>query len=252
MSVFDSDAVSRRAGYVLHVMTAFGAVAGMVALQAVIDGRYRDALLWLLAAQIIDGLDGPIARKLDVEFYADRIDGHILDLVVDYITCVLVPLALLVRLELLPTHFETLIVGAVFLFSALWFARTDLETDDHWFNGFPAAWNLVVPTFLIMGSTRTEVLIVTIALCISQLTNLKFPHIVKVEPMRWVTLPFAVLYLGNLAWLSWDYTPTAPSHANLFQAIILIGFPLYIMLISIWRTWFAHTHIPLLGWIQYD
>ena len=157
-------------------MTAFGAVAGMVALQAVIDGRYRDALLWLLAAQILDGLDGPIARKLDVEFYAHRIDGHILDLVVDYITCVLVPLALLVRLELLPTHFETLVVGAVFLFSALWFARTDLETEDHWFNGFPAAWNLVVPTFLIMGSTRTEVLIVTIALCISQLTNLKFPH----------------------------------------------------------------------------
>jgi phosphatidylcholine synthase len=155
-------------------------------------------------------------------------------------------------LQLLPTHFETLIVGAVFLFSALWFARTDLETDDHWFNGFPAAWNLVVPTFLIMGSTRIEVLIATIALCISQLTNLKFPHIVKVEPMRWVTLPFAVLYLGNLAWLSWDYVPTAQSHANLFQAIILIGFPLYIMLISIWRTWFAHTRIPLLGWIQYD
>jgi phosphatidylcholine synthase len=231
-------------------MTAFGAVAGMVALQAVIDGRYRDALLWLLAAQILDGLDGPIARKIDVEFYADRIDGRILDLVVDYITCVLVPLALLVRLELLPTHFETLVVGAVFLFSALWFARTDLETEDHWFNGFPAAWNLVVPTFLIMGSTRTEVLIVTIALCISQLTNLKFPH--KVEPMRWVTLPFAVLYLGNLAWLSWDYSPTAQSHANLFQAIVLIGFPLYIMLISVWRTWFAHTHIPLLGWIQYD
>ena len=252
MSVFDSDAVSRRAGYVLHVMTAFGAVAGMVALQAVIDGRYRDAMLWLLAAQVLDGLDGPIARKIDVEFHADKIDGHILDLVVDYITCVLVPLALLARLELLPVHFETVVGGAVFLFSALWFARTDMETEDNWFNGFPAAWNLVVPTFLIMGSTRTEVLIVTSALCISQLTNLKFPHIVKVEPMRLNTLPFAVLYLGNLAWLSWDYVPTAQSHANLFQAIVLIGFPLYIMLISIWRTWFAHTHIPLLGWIQYD
>ena len=101
-------------------MTAFGAVAGMISLQAVIDGRYRDALLWLLAAQILDGLDGPIARKIDVEFYADRIDGHILDLVVDYITCVLVPLALLVRLELLPTHFETVIVGATFKFENRW------------------------------------------------------------------------------------------------------------------------------------
>ena len=47
-------------------MTAFGAVAGMISLQAVIDSRYRDALLWLLAAQILDGLDGPIAPTITV------------------------------------------------------------------------------------------------------------------------------------------------------------------------------------------
>ena len=153
-----SPATSRRAGYVIHVMTAMGAVAGLIALQAVIDGHLRAALLWLIACQILDGLDGPIARRLDVRIHAARIDGHILDLVVDYLTCVVVPIALLVRLGLLPKHYEVLVAGAIFLSSALWFARTDLETEDHWFNGFPAVWNLAVPTFLILDASEKQVL----------------------------------------------------------------------------------------------
>ena len=217
-------------------MTAFGAVAGMVALQAVIDGRYRDALLWLLAAQILDGLDGPIARKIDVEFYADRIDGHILDLVVDYITCVLVPLALLVRLELLPTHFETLIVGAVFLFSALWFARTDIETEDHWFNGFPAVWNLAVPSFLIFDLSPRTVAITTVLLAFSQLTNIKFPHLVRVTRWRKITLPFGFLYTVTLLILSWNYSNENGIQSSMAADIVMIAFPIYIGAISLMRT----------------
>ena len=55
---------SRRAGYALHVLTASGAVVGMLALQAIIDNRIRAALLLLIVSQILDGLDGPIARKI--------------------------------------------------------------------------------------------------------------------------------------------------------------------------------------------
>ena len=110
---------SRRAGYVLHVMTASGAAAGLIALQAIFDGRWRAALLWLIFCQVLDGLDGPIARKLDVTIHAGRIDGHILDLVVDYVTCVVVPIALLARLELLPHKYEILIAGGILLTSAL-------------------------------------------------------------------------------------------------------------------------------------
>ena len=82
---------ARRAGYALHVLTASGAVIGMLALQGVVDGEIRIALLWLIASQILDGLDGPIARGLDVEIHAPLIDGHVLDLVVQRVDalCVL-------------------------------------------------------------------------------------------------------------------------------------------------------------------
>jgi hypothetical protein len=46
--------LNRSAGYALHVMTASGAAAGLLALQAVIDGNVRSALLWLLLCQVLD------------------------------------------------------------------------------------------------------------------------------------------------------------------------------------------------------
>ena len=242
-----SPTAAKRAGYALHLLTASGAVAGMLALQAVIDGRWRAALIWLIVCQVLDGLDGPIARKIEVTIHAPRIDGHILDLVVDYITCVLVPMALLVRLDLLPSHYQTVVVGFIILFSAIWFARTDLETDDHWFNGFPAVWNLVVPTMLICNSGQKTVLIVSSILCISQLTNFKIPHLVRVRHQRQITLPFAVIYLVDLTVLSWKYNDVTGVNANNFEAAILIAFPVYIFFLSIWRTWFADKRIPLLG-----
>ena len=219
-------------------MTASGAVAGLLALQAIFDSRWHAALLWLIACQVLDGLDGPIARRFDVTIHAPLIDGHILDLVVDYVTCVLVPVALLARLELLPTHYETLVAGAIILSSALWFARTDLETEDHWFNGFPAVWNLVVPTFLIFGSSSTVVIVVSLILCATQLTNIKIPHLVRVVEFRRITLPLTVIYLADLTILSWQYSDKTGSHPSTFEKYILLGFPLYIAGLSIWRTWF--------------
>jgi phosphatidylcholine synthase len=233
-----SDATSRRAGYVIHLMTASGAVAGLLALQAVFDDRWRAALLWLIVCQVLDGLDGPIARRFDVTIHAPLIDGHILDLVVDYVTCVVVPVALLARLELLPQHYETLVAGTIFLSSALWFARTDQETEDHWFNGFPAVWNLVVPTLLIFGSSSKVVMIVSLVLCASQLTKFKIPHLVRVAEFRKITLPLTIVYLVDLTILSWQFSDVTGSHPSLIEKYILLGFPLYVTIISIWRTWF--------------
>lgn len=217
-------------------MTASGAVAGMLALQAVIDNNIRGALIWLVVCQVLDGLDGPIARKIDVVIHAPRVDGYVLDLIVDYLTCVVVPVALLVRLQILPHEFQTLFAGLILLMSALWFARTDIETEDHWFNGFPAVWNLAVPTYLVLDLSPNTVAIVTLILCFSQLTMLKFPHIVRVKALRFITLPFGVLYIANLFYLSWSYSNQTGIHHQLISEILMSAFPLYIAAISIWRT----------------
>ena len=231
-----SEKISKRAGYALHVMTASGAVAGLLALQAVIDNNIRGALIWLVVCQVLDGLDGPIARKIDVVIHAPRVDGYVLDLIVDYLTCVVVPVALLVRLQILPQEFQTLIAGLILLMSALWFARTDIETEDHWFNGFPAVWNLAVPTYLVLDLKPNTVAIVTLVLCFSQLTMLKFPHLVRVQAIRFITLPFGILYIANLFYLSWSYSNETGIHHQLISEVLMTAFPVYIAVISIWRT----------------
>lgn len=217
-------------------MTASGAAAGLLALQAVIDNNIRGALLWLLACQVLDGLDGPIARKIDVVFNAPRVDGYVLDLIVDYVTCVVVPVALMVRLNMLPAEFQTLIAAAVLLLSALWFARTDIETEDHWFNGFPAIWNLAVPTFLIFNFSQQQTAVVTVLLAISQLTNIKFPHLVRVQRWRQFTLPFGVVYTLTLFILSWNYSNTDGAQTSMLANGVMIAFPIYIAVISLLRT----------------
>ena len=228
-------------GYALHVMTASGAAAGLLALQATIDGNVRGALLWLLACQVLDGLDGPIARKIDVVFNAPRVDGYVLDLIVDYVTCVVVPMALMIRLNMLPGEFQTLIAALVILLSALWFARTDIETKDHWFNGFPAVWNLAIPTFLVFNLNQRTTAIVTVLLAVSQLTNIKFPHLVRVERWRTCTLPFAVLYIFNLFVLSWNYSNNDGIQLSHISMAIMIAFPIYVGVISLIRTFTGPT-----------
>jgi len=222
------------AGYLIHSITAFGAIAGLISLEEFINGDYRSGLLWLIACQIIDGFDGPIARKIDIHIHATRFDGHILDLVVDYVTCVVVPVVMLVRLDLLTGHWGLFFSGLIIFTGALWFARTDQETEDHWFNGFPAAWNLVIPTFIILSTRQSYIIAIIIVLSVLSLTKLQFPHLVKVEFLRPLTWSLAVIYFVALTALSFQY----PSGESALKPILVL-FPLYIFGISIAHTWKA-------------
>lgn len=221
-------------GFLLHAFTASGAIAGLLSLSSVMNGHIRAGLIWLIVCQLIDGFDGPLARKIDIEVHAPQINGHILDLVVDYVTCVVVPVALLIELDMLPKGREFWFAGLIIFTGALWFARTDQETEDHWFNGFPAAWNIVVPTLLILDANNPTKELAILFLCGLSLSKVQFPHVVRVIKFRSITLSIATIYFVALTWLSAQF-PDGPS----WLKPILILAPLYIVGLSIWKTWFA-------------
>jgi phosphatidylcholine synthase len=225
-----------RAGWALHIFTASGVIFAMIALQAVIDGRIRDGLLWLLLCQVIDGIDGPLARRIDVKIHVLKIDGNILDLVVDYVTCVIVPVAFLATTDLLPKNLEAALITLILMTSALWFARCDQETTDFWFNGFPGSWNLVIPSFILLNTSQNQVLFFTIGFALLSLTNFKIPHLTKVKHLRSVTLPLAIIYLLSLTYLSWNYGGSLNSQSKMLAQSILIAFPVYLLVISAVRT----------------
>ena len=90
--------------WLVHALTTSGVIVGYAGLEAVVEGHARAAILWLVAALLLDGIDGPIARKLDVGDRIPNLNGNSLDLIIDYFTCTIVPVAFLSQFDILPDN----------------------------------------------------------------------------------------------------------------------------------------------------
>jgi phosphatidylcholine synthase len=204
----------------LHAFTATGVLVGMAALVAVLDGSARMAIIWLLVAQLIDGIDGPLARRLLPDEATTKFDGYVLDLVIDFVTCVLVPAAFLWQFRMVNHDRSGMIaIAALLMFSSLWFSRTDQQDDDSWFHGFPASWNMVIPTLWLLDSSHTVTLIVVACLSILTMTNVQFAHPVRVVQWRiWNMTAISVWVIGVLLGTIWS--PQVPA---LVIVLVVIG-----------------------------
>ena len=89
-------------GWLVHCVTASGAVCGMLGIIAVSDNQPREAILWLAVAMVLDGIDGPAARAWCVRENVPRIDGYTLDLIIDFVTCIVIPVIFLHQFHMLP------------------------------------------------------------------------------------------------------------------------------------------------------
>ena len=218
-------------GWFVHGVTASGAICGMLGIIAVSDHQPREAILWLAVAMVLDGVDGPAARAWCVREHVPRIDGYTLDLIVDFVTCIVIPVIFLHQFAMLPAG-ASLYIGAFVLFmSALWMSRTDQMTTDHWFNGFPCEWNMIVPTLYLLRADRWVVAVVCVLLTLTQLTDWKFVHPMQVRRFRPVTVTVTIVWLATVLALTGLHPDAPPA----LQAV-LIACPLYIVGIGVWRT----------------
>ena len=124
---------ARLAAFGVHLLTALGVGLALVALLEAVREHWAAMFAWLGAALIVDGIDGPLARRLDVGRLQPDLSGDTLDLVVDYVTYVFVPAyAIAASGLLLPIAAPVLGVGIV-MASALYFADRRMKTDDNHF-----------------------------------------------------------------------------------------------------------------------
>ena len=204
----------------IHALTVTGILAGMAALVAVLDNAPTSAVVWLIVALIIDGIDGPIARKWLSNSEVPRFDGYILDLVIDYVTCVIVPCAFMWQFGVVTRELSgQLAIAAILGSSAMWFSQTKFETDDHWFSGFPAAWNLVIPTLWLMrNDTSLNVAILT-TLSFLTLSKVEFPHTIKVKRFRIPNLVASTIWMVALIYFAFRETNIGLSES----LVLLIG-----------------------------
>lgn len=210
-----------RNAWAVHALTASGVIVGYVGLNSVIDGHARAAILWLVGALVLDGIDGPIARKLDVRSRIPTLNGNSLDLIIDYFTCTIVPVAFINRFGVLPEDTVGPVCFTILFVSALWMARTDQETADGWFNGFPAEWNMIIPSLFLIRADPWVNFVICLIFCVLTLSRVQFAHPVSVREHRSISLTFMVAWLASMTWLA------IAQHDIQLVRIVLIVAPLW-------------------------
>src|ERR1700731_3691722 len=133
----------RAAAFSVHIFTAMGAGLALLALLEAVREHWAAMFGWLGVALVVDALDGPIARRLDVVRVLPNWSGDVLDLVVDFVTYVFVPAyAITASGLLLPLAAPLLGIGLK-VSGALYFVDRRMKTADNHFRGFPGLWNIV-------------------------------------------------------------------------------------------------------------
>ena len=184
----------------VHLLTASGAVLSMFAMLAAVEGKWSLMFLWLVVALIVDGIDGPLARRYDTTTNWPLYDGVLMDLIVDYLTYVFIPAYALFKSGILDGWTGWVAIIAITYGSVVYFSDTRMKTKDKSFSGFPACWNMVV---LVLFATRPPtwaVLAIVVTLTVAMFLNLKFIH--PTRTMRWhrLNLTVAVAWLVFAAW----------------------------------------------------
>lgn len=144
---------TRALAWLVHVYTASGSVAALLAAAAAVAGDLRRAFLWLALQVFIDSSDGVLARLVRIRDRAPLVDGTRLDDIVDYVAYVFVPALMVMTGGIVPPPAGWAVAAAMLVSSAFGFSRVDAKTADHFFTGFPSYWNIVLLYLVAMETT---------------------------------------------------------------------------------------------------
>jgi phosphatidylcholine synthase len=185
---------SRAAALFVHVFTAAGAGIALLAMLEAVREHWTAMFTWLGLALLIDGLDGPMARRLNVEAAQPNWSGETLDLVVDFLTYVFVPAyAITASGLLLPLAAPLLGVGIV-ISSALYFSDRRMKTEDNHFRGFPALWNAAAFYLFLLRPSPAASAFAIAALIVLTFVPFKVLHPVRVKRFRGFNLSLIAVW----------------------------------------------------------
>lgn len=208
----------------VHVLTASGAFLAFLSLVATAENRFVAAFFWLGMALAVDGVDGPLARKLEVKKWWPHWSGDMLDSVVDYVTYVIIPAFILYQSGLMGRHLSFAAAALIVITSAIYYADTRTKTADYGFKGFPICWNMLVFTLFLASPSEYLSLAVVIISAILIFVPVIFVHPVRVQVFRPLTLGvFGVWSLASV--LALLYQLDAPVWVD--AVIVLCGLYLY-------------------------
>ncbi len=241
--------VNRALAYGVHLLTASGIACMFLAAAEIARPLPRPWLVFVyfLIATVIDGVDGPLARKFAVKTYAKNISGRTIDDIVDYLGFTFLPMLLVWRMGWLPGESGGVVGGVVVVLvmmaSLLGFAHSHAKDETAgFFRGFPSYWNLVAIyngfAAALLG-TVGEWLNVVVLLALALLTVLPvwmvYPNL---APPKWKPIVLVGSYLwaiGLMAMLPWF-----PDRVPGWLVLLSLAFPAFYL----WLSWHLRARWP--------
>lgn len=190
------------------------------------DGFYQEALWLLAAAALIDSVDGALARKVDVKKRVPRIDGALLDNIIDYLTWTVAPLFW--GYATLDIPIWILLICAIA--SAFGFANVEAKTGDHYFLGFPSYWNIVVFYLFLLDLPVTFATGILLAFALLTLVPVKFIYPSRSTALKPLTVILSLLYIFQLGLLLYlfDESPGALVYSSFIFPVYYFGLSFYV------------------------
>jgi len=209
----------------VHLLTATGAVLSMLAMLAAVEEQWSLMFLWLVVALVVDGVDGPLARRYAVKVNWPAYDGVLMDLIIDYLTYVFIPAFALFKSDLLTGWTGWIAIIVIVYGSVIYFADTRMKTEDNSFAGFPGCWNMVVLVLFALKPSEWVTLAIVVALTAAMFSGIKFVHPVRTDRWRALSLPMALAWTGFAGWAAWvDFDPQSWAHWGLVVTSVYLLF----------------------------
>ncbi|WP_265518814.1 phosphatidylcholine synthase [Nitratireductor luteus] len=178
----------------VHLLTASGSFLAFLSLVAASEERWTAMFWWLGLALLVDGIDGPIARKLQVKDVLPTWSGDMLDNIIDYVTYVLIPAFALYQSGFMGEGLSFLSAAIIVVSSAIYYADTGIKTKENFFKGFPVVWNMVVFTLFVIGPGEYASFAVVVVSALLTFAPIHFLHPVRVMRLRPLNLSVFLLW----------------------------------------------------------
>ncbi|WP_421929857.1 phosphatidylcholine synthase [Neoaquamicrobium sediminum] len=187
----------------VHLLTASGSFLAFLSLVSAAEKQWTAMFLWLGLALFVDGIDGPIARKLEVKEVLPTWSGEMLDNIIDYVTYVLIPAFALYQSGFMGEGLSFLSAAIIVVSSAIYYADTGMKTKENFFKGFPVVWNMVVFTLFVIHPGEWVSFGIVVIAAILSFAPVNFLHPVRVKRLRPLNLGIFLVWcvLGVVALL---------------------------------------------------
>ncbi|MEQ8707268.1 MAG: CDP-alcohol phosphatidyltransferase family protein [Phaeodactylibacter sp.] len=197
----------RAQAWAVHLFTASGIITVFMALVEGTQHNFKQAMWWLLAAQVIDGVDGTLARYFKVTEVLPQMSGKSIDFVIDFAAYAIVPAFLIYQAEIIASPYDLWVAFLILVTAAIYYGKDGMISEDYYFVGFPVMWNMAAFYLLFVFEWAGAVnLSVIIMLATLQFVPVKFAYPSRTKRWRAGNLTATVLFVVSMVGLLW-YEP---------------------------------------------